>query len=91
MVNSLCNFVEFQQLVSRSEKRIDHRFKEAYQNHIKETKSKRKSKVDQKLIKFASNRNAEIFLNLESEEKSRENIKKPRISYHNKPETYKRK
>ena len=84
--------VEFQQLVSRSEKRFDHRFKEAYQNHIKETKLKRKSKVNEKLVKFTSNRNAEIFLNLDSEEKSREEIKaKPRISYHTKHDAIKKK
>ena len=67
-------------MASRSEKRIDHRFKEAYQNHIKEAKSKRKNKVDERLVRFTANKNVDLFLNLESNDKSREEIRKPKIS-----------
>jgi hypothetical protein len=54
--------IEFRQLDSKSGKRIDDEYKEAYQNHLKELKEHRKHYIpDKKLIQFNSRKNPDLY------------------------------
>ena len=65
MVNFELIQIDHHQTNLKSEKRIDQMQQEAYQDHLRYVKSKRRDKlIDPSIIKFNSTKNAELLLNL---------------------------